>query len=119
MSAACPSAPRASYCSRGWPAQHRPCLSSRGVERHAGQGCPKRGSAREALFSFPAMRRTNPLIVGGGPAAGAAAINLLDAGIKPIVIERKAAGRAALCAGFLGWRRGMGGEHVGTPDTNG
>src|SRR3546814_2220597 len=98
------SAPRASYCSRGWPAQHRPCLSSRGVDRHAVQCGPQRRSAREALFSFPAMRRTNPLIVGGGPAGAAAAMHLLDAGIKPIVIERKAAGRDALCGGFLSWR---------------
>src|SRR3546814_11067260 len=50
------------------------------------------------------MRRTNPLIVGGGPAGAAAAMHLLDAGIKPIVIERQAAGRDALCGGFLSWR---------------
>src|SRR3546814_8634650 len=60
----------------------------------SGQGWPQRRSAREALFSFPAMRRTNPLIVGGGPAGAAAAMRLLDAGIKPIVIERQAAGRS-------------------------
>src|SRR3546814_18985932 len=31
-------------------------------------------------------------------------MHLLDAGIKPIVIERQAAGRDALCGGFLSWR---------------
>src|SRR3546814_1464412 len=50
------------------------------------------------------MRRTNPRRGGGGPAGAAAAMHLLDSGIKPMVIERQAAGRDALCGGFLSWR---------------
>lgn len=50
------------------------------------------------------MRRTDPLIIGGGPAGAAAAIHLLRAGAAPVIIERQAAVGDALCGGFLSWR---------------
>ena len=45
-----------------------------------------------------------PAIVGAGPAGSAAAIRLLQAGERPLVIERRADGGDALCGGFLSWR---------------
>ena len=49
------------------------------------------------------MRRTAALIVGGGPAGSAAAIGLARAGMPPLLIERDAETRDALCGGFLSW----------------
>jgi flavin-dependent dehydrogenase len=50
------------------------------------------------------MRCTAPLIVGGGPAGAAAAINLLRSGVQPTLIERQDRTHDALCGGFLSWR---------------
>ncbi|MDP1027848.1 FAD-dependent monooxygenase [Sphingomonas sp. KR1UV-12] len=50
------------------------------------------------------MRRTGPLIVGGGPAGAAAAIALAAAGERPLLLERTAETGDALCGGFLSWR---------------
>ena len=50
-----------------------------------------------------AMRDSSTLIVGGGPAGAAAAIGLARAGLAPLLIERDAATRDALCGGFLSW----------------
>ena len=50
------------------------------------------------------MRRTDPLIGGGGPAGSAAAIHLLRAGATPTLIERQQETGDALCGGFLSWR---------------
>ncbi|MEC3910851.1 FAD-dependent monooxygenase [Sphingobium sp. CR2-8] len=44
-----------------------------------------------------------PLIVGGGPAGAAAAIQLSRAGLRPVVIERSATPADMLCGGFLSW----------------
>lgn len=49
------------------------------------------------------MRRTDTLIVGGGPAGSAAAIRLADAGRRPLLIERSQGDPDALCGGFLSW----------------
>ena len=49
------------------------------------------------------MRRTHPLIVGGGPAGATAAILLARGGEKPLLIERSAGPRDIVCGGFLGW----------------
>lgn len=49
------------------------------------------------------MRRTDPLIVGGGPAGSAAAITLALGGARPLLIERHAEPRDTVCGGFLGW----------------
>lgn len=49
------------------------------------------------------MRRTDTLIVGGGPAGAAAAIRLGDAGHRPLLIERSTGDQDALCGGFLSW----------------
>ncbi len=49
------------------------------------------------------MRRTDILIVGGGPAGSAAAITLGRAGRAPELIERSAGPRDVVCGGFLGW----------------
>ncbi len=49
------------------------------------------------------MRRTAALIVGGGPAGSAAAIGLARGGVIPLLIERDAETRDALCGGFLSW----------------
>lgn len=50
------------------------------------------------------MHRTGILIVGGGPAGAAAAVHLARTGARPLIIERLAEGRDALCGGFLSWR---------------
>jgi flavin-dependent dehydrogenase len=50
------------------------------------------------------MRRSDPLIVGGGPAGSAAAITLAVAGAKPVLIEKQRETGDALCGGFLSWR---------------
>ena len=49
------------------------------------------------------MTSAAPLIVGGGPAGAAAAIALARAGLPPLLIERDAETRDALCGGFLSW----------------
>lgn len=50
------------------------------------------------------MRRSDPLIVGGGPAGTAAAIALGEAGVRPVLLERQRVTGDALCGGFLSWR---------------
>lgn len=50
------------------------------------------------------MRRTDPLILGGGPAGAAAAIMLARGGAKPTILERQRETGDALCGGFLSWR---------------
>ncbi len=50
------------------------------------------------------MRRTDPLIVGGGPAGSAAAIALAKTGARPLLLERHADAHDGLCGGFLSWR---------------
>ena len=49
------------------------------------------------------MRRTDTLILGGGPAGAAAAITLARAGHRPLVLERQRETGDALCGGFLSW----------------
>ena len=49
------------------------------------------------------MRRTQPLIVGGGPAGSAAAISLARGGASPELIDRSPGERDVVCGGFLGW----------------
>lgn len=43
------------------------------------------------------------LIIGGGPAGSAAAIELARAGMMPLLVERQADARSGVCGGFLGW----------------
>lgn len=50
------------------------------------------------------MRRSDPLIVGGGPAGSAAAITLGAAGARPVLLEKQRETGDALCGGFLSWR---------------
>lgn len=50
------------------------------------------------------MRRSDPLIIGGGPAGSAAAIALGRAGARPVLFERQHITGDALCGGFLSWR---------------
>lgn len=50
------------------------------------------------------MRRSDPLIIGGGPAGSAAAIMLGMAGVRPVLLERQRETGDALCGGFLSWR---------------
>jgi menaquinone-9 beta-reductase len=49
------------------------------------------------------VRRTDTLILGGGPAGSAAAITLARAGARPLVLERQRETGDALCGGFLSW----------------
>lgn len=49
------------------------------------------------------MRRTAALIVGGGPAGSAAAIDLARAGIETELVERTNGPHDTVCGGFLGW----------------
>ncbi len=63
------------------------------------------------------MRRTSPLIVGGGPAGSAAAIALAAQGVRATVLERSRETGDALCGGFLSWRTLAGLESLGvTPE---
>ncbi|WP_380873074.1 hypothetical protein ACFB49_39250 [Sphingomonas sp. DBB INV C78] len=47
------------------------------------------------------MRRTDTLIVGGGPAGSAVAITLAEAGHHPLLIERHETPQQIVCGGFL------------------
>jgi flavin-dependent dehydrogenase len=47
---------------------------------------------------------TEPLVLGAGPAGCAAAIMLACGGAKPLLVDRDAEARDALCGGFLSWR---------------
>jgi flavin-dependent dehydrogenase len=47
------------------------------------------------------MRRTHPLIVGGGPAGAMAAIRLAQAGERPLLLERTTEPQDGVCGGFL------------------
>ena len=49
------------------------------------------------------MRRTDALIVGGGPAGAAAALTLARGGVRAELFERSAGDRDVVCGGFLGW----------------
>jgi menaquinone-9 beta-reductase len=49
------------------------------------------------------MSAKRPLIIGGGPAGSTEAIHLLNAGVEPLIIERRAERGDALCGGFLSW----------------
>ena len=55
------------------------------------------------MVPVPAVRRAPALIVGGGPAGAAAAIELAKAGVKPWLVERGRGPRDPVCGGFLGW----------------
>jgi flavin-dependent dehydrogenase len=50
------------------------------------------------------MRRSDPIIIGAGPAGCAAAITLAQGGAKPLILERATETGDALCGGFLSWR---------------
>ena len=49
------------------------------------------------------MRRTDALIVGGGPAGTATAIMLARAGRAPLLVERRAEPGGIVCGGFVSW----------------
>ncbi|MEH3107533.1 MAG: FAD-dependent monooxygenase [Sphingomonas fennica] len=49
------------------------------------------------------MRRADTLIAGAGPAGCAAAIALVGAGERPLLIDRARHPRDVVCGGFLGW----------------
>ncbi|TPG15589.1 NAD(P)/FAD-dependent oxidoreductase [Sphingomonas oligophenolica] len=63
------------------------------------------------------MRRTSALIVGGGPAGAATAIELARARLPHLLLERERGGDA-LCGGFISWRTIQSLESLGVdPDT--
>jgi len=49
------------------------------------------------------MRRTDTLIIGGGPAGAMAAIALAQAGQRALLLERTRQAHDVVCGGFLGW----------------
>jgi flavin-dependent dehydrogenase len=49
------------------------------------------------------VRRTDALIVGGGPAGAAAAIALALDGGRPLLLERQREPQPVVCGAFLGW----------------
>ena len=49
------------------------------------------------------MRRSDPVIVGAGPAGCAAAITLARGGARPVILEKAHDVGDALCGGFLSW----------------
>ncbi|HEX7783772.1 MAG TPA: FAD-dependent monooxygenase [Sphingobium sp.] len=59
------------------------------------------------------MRRTPPLIAGGGPAGSAAAIALAQAGIRATLLEKGDDADDAICGGFLSWATLDRLEHLG------
>ena len=65
------------------------------------------------------MRRSDPLIVGGGPAGSAAAITLARGGARPTIIERQRVMGDALCGGFLSWHTLASLERLGLADLGG
>ena len=50
------------------------------------------------------MRRSDPVIIGAGPAGCAAAITLARGGARPLILEKATEVGDALCGGFLSWR---------------
>lgn len=50
------------------------------------------------------MRRSDPLILGAGPAGAAAAVILAQGGARPLILERDLATGNAICGGFISWR---------------
>jgi flavin-dependent dehydrogenase len=69
------------------------------------------------------MRRTDPIIIGAGPAGCAAAITLALGGNRPLLLERDAEVGDALCGGFVSWRtmetlQSLGVELPGHPITH-
>lgn len=50
------------------------------------------------------MRRSDPLILGAGPAGATAALCLARADARPLIIERDRETGDALCGGFISWR---------------
>ena len=50
------------------------------------------------------MRRTDPIIIGAGPAGCAAAITMASGGARPLLLERETEVGDALCGGFVSWR---------------
>lgn len=66
------------------------------------------------------MRRSDPVIIGAGPAGCAAAITLARGGARPVLLEKSVEVGDALCGGFLSWRtmdslRALGVEPKGHP----
>ena len=59
------------------------------------------------------MRRTDRLILGGGPAGAAAAIGFARAGHPVLMLERQRDDGDALCGGFLSWRTSATLEAIG------
>jgi menaquinone-9 beta-reductase len=61
------------------------------------------------------MRRSDPLILGAGPAGAAAATILARRGARPLILERDLATGDAICGGFISWRTLATLERLGLP----
>ncbi|NBU77550.1 MAG: FAD-binding protein [Sphingomonadaceae bacterium] len=70
---------------------------------HSGRSWPL-GRPRPAGISVSAMRRTDPIIIGAGPAGCAAAITLARGNRPALILERDTEVGDALCGGFVSWR---------------
>jgi Dehydrogenases (flavoproteins) len=54
-----------------------------------------------------------PIVLGAGPAGSVAALLLAEGGAEPILIDRDAEVRDAICGGFLSWRTAEGLKRLG------
>jgi menaquinone-9 beta-reductase len=61
------------------------------------------------------MRRSNPIVLGAGPAGAAAATILAQGGARPLILERDLATGDAICGGFVSWRTLATLERLGLP----
>src|SRR5689334_5532694 len=97
--------PLASFCPERRTHIHRSRLRARGLAAAGADGRPVRSRGGDHLaYPFSPLRRasvTGPVIIGGGPAGSAAAIELARAGHQITMIERTVTATEKVCGDFL------------------